>query len=76
VDQPAKHLQGGGFAGAIGPKKAHHLAWLNRKRHVMHRHHIAGATPDKMTQSASQTGLLLGNPIGLAQSLNVNHRIS
>jgi hypothetical protein len=42
----------------------------------MHRHHIAGATPDKMTQSASQTGLLLGNPIGLAQSLNVNHRIS
>jgi hypothetical protein len=76
VDQPAKHLQGGGFASAIGPEKAHHLAGLNRKRHVLHRHHITGATPDEMAQRAGQTGLLLGNPIGLAQPLNVNHRIS
>jgi hypothetical protein len=76
VDQATQHFQCGGFAGTIGPKKAHHLAGLNRKRHVLHRHHIAGATPDEMAERAGQTRLLLGNPIGLAQPLNVNHRIS
>ena len=76
VDQAAKHLQGGGFAGTIGPQEAHHLAGLNRKRNILHRRHIPGAALNEMAQSSSQAGLLLGNPVGLAQPLNLNHVIS
>ena len=72
MNQPAKHLQGGGFAGAIGPQETHHLAGRDLKRHVLHRHHIAGATPDEMAQGAGETGLLLGNPVGLAEPFDLD----
>ena len=62
----------GGFAGAIGPEKAHHLAWLNLKRNVLHRHHFAGASPDEMAQGAGETGLLLGNPVNLAEPFDLD----
>ena len=72
IKQSTIHPKCSGFIGAIGPKKAHHLAWLNLKRNVLHRHHIAGATPDELAQDAGETGLLLGNPVNLAEPFDLD----
>ena len=45
---------------------------LNLKRHVLHRHHIAGAASDEMAQGASQSRLLLGNPVDLAEPFDLD----
>jgi hypothetical protein len=31
MEQPAQHLEGGGFAGAVRAQKTHHLARLDRE---------------------------------------------
>jgi hypothetical protein len=72
VDQATQHFQCGGFAGAIGPQETHHLAGRDLKRHVLHGHHISGAAPNEMTQGACQTGLLLGNPVNLAEPFDLD----
>ena len=76
VDQAAEHLQRDGLAGTIGAEKAHHLARLNPKGDVLHRHHIPGAAANEMAQGSDQPGLLLGNPIGLAEELSRDCRFN
>jgi hypothetical protein len=70
IDQPTQHLQGGGFPGAIGTKKSHHLPRCNGEGNVPNRGHIAMTTVHKMLEGASQASLLIGNPIDLAQLFN------
>jgi hypothetical protein len=56
----------------LAPEKAHHLAWLNLKRHDLLRSHITGAASHEMPKRSGQTELLLNNPVGFTQPLNTD----
>ncbi len=73
IDQPTQHFQGGGFASPIGTKKSHHLSGSNGETNVAHCAHITMAPADEVLQGSSQTRLLVGNPVNLAQAFNLDH---
>jgi hypothetical protein len=52
MEQPAQHLEGGGFAGAVRAKKTHHLARLDCEFKIPHGLNRADPAPQKMPQSA------------------------
>ena len=74
MDQATQHFERGRLTGTIGAEKAHHFTGSDRKGHPLDRRHLTMATAQKMLQGASETRLLVGDPIGLAQPFNRNQR--
>jgi len=74
VDQPTQHFQGGGFPGAIGTKKSHHLSRSNAETDVAHGLDVTVMPAHEALQGSTQTRLLVSNSVSLTEALNLDHK--
>lgn len=74
MDQAGEHVEGGGLAGAIGPRESHHFTGLDLKSDIAHRRDIFVGPLQEMAQGAGKARVLGGHAVGLAKPVSADER--